>query len=1446
MNLLPNYNLAGFLQKKLFAERRFVFVDVKKEKIDENLPVNEIGDIGETAALEEFKEVAVDIGRGAREAIDRNVDADGHIGLGGVSRTEIVAENAESLEDLLREADDYLSEEEGVEKTAKELDAILFKLLGGRDDSPARLHLTEGFNLYYQNVFKKYQALLEIREKLKFQDSASNAMQDYVQQYAEELEEEKQERIRIIQEERQSVLDKIAERIENKKRELDEQVNTFEAELEEPETLREYFEDGSNVGFFAHIRRKTNVEELLQKIREGRATNQEIEEMAQEIDYQMHRVTSQDEEGGESRLDSIKKMEELINDKNAQEELKVRMLNDVRGVLAFYREEGSLAESPQRIPQHPKEKEIYDTLILFEQTLQNPRVTPFDLIHIEEELPIITRPLKIIQENRHLLDPEIPEDKTAEEMQAELENRVQTFLNQPIPIHPKARKLFEKAKADVWTLDSEINETNFKRWLLREGKANQKGEITVGSEETEILRKKWLADKFLKLQKYEEIIQKANNSRSEKKALLRERRMLDSYFEKLKSGDPVEVVEELEAKGKVELVPETTFQREYKDTGITNSYFVIEQTEYLGDVAQYRQGETDWKIYMDDGFFQRVKNGKVSDNERDRCRARIAHELGHREFDAFKKKELEDAGIYENPLWDGLKEQFLTLVGDKKFSESGDVLEYSEESILNETWALYSEHQTVEIPFGNPYRIYIEKFQELLSSSKMKKTLYGAEGGTGDGEDVDVSDDITASDEGSEGGQEDTSGDSEKLFKARGTLGRAFKELEENLKTFGIDIGDARQEETGQEKPKKDQEAVLNIKKYKDEEGLLNGEKLLNEVVAKYPHYQPYLERLNELDKGTVDNLTNEINDFNKKFEKIENKLSGEKEKQGYFTKLWDDTRFLSADDIFHLVTESWEFAQRRRDRKSQDARAAFGQKLYGDTLLGNEYLSKQQKLEMDEVSEYQGNLKNMPDRQVYQLLFHPKNQDHFKAVISELCDRGLMRWDDPRIWDLFRKYTFVKIPNYKKATADNVYRNKWLRDIVMDIWDETTWDSWKKGNDGNLDSELGKLETETAEIINLGGGAVRDRLWSYLQDEEGKVSSFKKGEGDNFIMPNQRYHKLIDYAIKGGYLGMEDKFYFLIAGVHHRLLTVEQLQKIQGEGLGNIPILELFYGRNNTYPELDAMYERIGDNGGHPGGMHKMLMQEMANDPDLRTRFSKIISRKNISNIDHDDWHTMMMMMNSQDVDKMLIRTNGGDCQVTSDSVINGMTSFSTYVKAQKEVLNDANARGDQRRFNDVMSNIQQSLNSFVQYDGRIMQRVGDRSGKYWNINDAQRGKDMHGNGNKISNYQESMYRLISRIFELTEGEDGVAYVEEITKDIRDEDDDKKQKIRKDGLHNKVTSFDNRLKKIMSDPSGKGKEAVWQALKELADGMAGFADKEDNRKTIGKGFEYEFNVSWS
>jgi hypothetical protein len=37
MHFLPNYKLVGFLQKKLFAERRFVFVDQKNGKEIESL-----------------------------------------------------------------------------------------------------------------------------------------------------------------------------------------------------------------------------------------------------------------------------------------------------------------------------------------------------------------------------------------------------------------------------------------------------------------------------------------------------------------------------------------------------------------------------------------------------------------------------------------------------------------------------------------------------------------------------------------------------------------------------------------------------------------------------------------------------------------------------------------------------------------------------------------------------------------------------------------------------------------------------------------------------------------------------------------------------------------------------------------------------------------------------------------------------------------------------------------------------------------------------------------------------------------------------------------------------------------------------------------------------------------------------------------------------------------
>ncbi len=1409
MNLLPNHNLAGFLQKKLFAEQRFVLVDKdNQDQVEQNevtnLEVNEKGFFEQ-----ELKDVAFRI----RRAIDLKVDDEGYIGLAGTSR-EVIADNAkESLEELLREKKYYDSDIQGI-------------LLEREVADPTWDRLVDSIKFFSgkhkEKLSKIYEQLLTITDRLKDQTDIAELVNATIEKAREELRAASFEHKTLLKNERQDLLNNIASRIEAEKSLLDKELAEFRDVCVEPEALKERLSSGEEIGFFEYIEARTNFGSLLKSIRSNTYQDADVEEASELIQYMKKKVAD--------RRTSVEEFQYLDQNDEERQEVVNELLKGVQKILTYYRMENSKILNPDKAPKSESEKKFVMQLIQFEERLEDGEnlISAGEIAFIDDVLTKVNQGLKSTRK----LKIQNPEDKTAVALESELGNQIQYLRNLPLPLDAEARRSFKKAQAELKMLaaefkndDGELNLANLKTFALGLDQLGTNGQVT-GDEES--LKKQWLFDKLENLGKIETKLKGSLNSPQEKRANFVAQRQIEKYVKQIEAAtEPKEVVEQLIKEEHLKILAAEQFEEAYRKTGVTNSYLVIEQTEYNPQIPNY-SGD-DWTIYLDAAFYEKLER---EEGNFERFKARIAHELAHRRFEVEVRQELEDANIYEHSQWASLKNQFNTLIQGK--TVGGDEHGFdSNVNVLNELFALSEENKVAEIA-NKPLRKLVEEFSKIIDPLLTDKTLgvpklkmHGAiaeteqdeaerEESTGepdsdtvDTEDTDGTDILGTT-------QEDAQKDSEDVEKARVNAVSNFNSFEGYIKIFGGQIVD--EQGNVQQEP-----AQMDIKR------IDGGEKLLSMAESEYTKVKKAIDNIDSIRPKSVEDLNNWLGEMNGYFKSAEKEISSnEAGSPSYFQQLWSDTKFLSVDDIFHLATESWEFMQRRRDRNSQDARAAVGQKLFKDVpfldLLSNEYLSKRQKLEQDEVSEYQGNLSNMSHEEIYPLLFNPKNVDHLKAVINDLCDKGKMRWDDHRVWKSLGKYSFIRIPNVAKADEDVVYRNEWLKKIVADIWDEDTWDGWRKANDNSMNSQIGDLHGESNDLHALGGKPVTDNLDDIINARKAGLDDFKAGKGDIPIIPSHRYQKNLDYAFEYGKLSMEDKFFYLISGVAHRVIPIEYFKKIQSERFLVLPILDFFYAKNNSVPEVDALYKEIMDNGGNPEGIHKMLMHRVLHDPMARKRIEKLVSRDRVREIDHDDWQALMAAVSANDVDTLLSKPNGGKAVITKASMINGMASYSTFVKGQHWLIEK---EGGNYNYNNLVD----SIKSFVAYDSRIMGRVG-RRGAYERLDRSQLNEEPLGHGLKTKDYQESMYILVGKIFEKYYGAESKDYIDSIFTDTMDKTPEQLEKLKKDGMEKDVNAFTVKMNDISSDP--RGRQAIRDALSEVAEDMADYG---------GRNFDYSINT---
>ena len=296
MSLFKNYLLA-FYSQKLFRERRVVFVESsdKEKKLEAMFGLEESKTQADADISKEVKEIGW---------LTRRKAKDLSLITKGGTQQEAVAENVEfRLPDLLDDLGDYNAAMKKIERSFIEVDdPLLFQLMSGKtSDEIENLTTTiipRGFNTptgssyqdYRSALSNKFTELMEIREQLGGQANAQSQIDKCIDSIRDELNIKREEDLKLLIEERQRVLGNIVSYIERKKRILEESLQELRDQCASPKDLKEFLDTGEEVGFFDYIREKTEIVEIAAKIKDGKVSRDEIEELGKVLNFQTEKI----------------------------------------------------------------------------------------------------------------------------------------------------------------------------------------------------------------------------------------------------------------------------------------------------------------------------------------------------------------------------------------------------------------------------------------------------------------------------------------------------------------------------------------------------------------------------------------------------------------------------------------------------------------------------------------------------------------------------------------------------------------------------------------------------------------------------------------------------------------------------------------------------------------------------------------------------------------------------------------------------------------------------------------------------------------------------------------------------------------------------------------------------------------------------------------------------
>ncbi|MCX6733404.1 MAG: hypothetical protein NTX63_01180 [Candidatus Peregrinibacteria bacterium] len=439
---------------------------------------------------------------------------------------------------------------------------------------------------------------------------------------------------------------------------------------------------------------------------------------------------------------------------------------------------------------------------------------------------------------------------------------------------------------------------------------------------------------------------------------------------------------------------------------------------------------------------------------------------------------------------------------------------------------------------------------------------------------------------------------------------------------------------------------------------------------------------------------------------------------EGTIMHIWNETQFISAQDVGELGKHIWEYWNRTWERRMKNRFAKFGSHL---PFIGTEMLRIKEDTEHEEVGKFKHAMEHMGDFEIRGLLNGSSNQDQIKACIEVLTEKGMMRWDDVRTWKAINRIPAlsndkkIPIPNDGNAYAivgmsESGIPKKgmdYLKEAFENIWgDDNLYDSWRAKNKGAYKSGLDKYKSDAAALENdpngLSGGMKM------------LLSEHMRG---NQVDP-QKYEEFIRYAIEEGKSNAENRLYYIVMGVATNLLTLDRVADLNGL-CNKQPWLDFFtqakdenkpltlttmqsqvppyYNRTFTVSDFKVManfFDNDSDTSkkkfGPGKNVHDFFWKKIMPHHTTQTRTLK--ASRGAEGMDHDDAHFFMPCLDYRQVRNMCGSSAGDKKYFSPPGYLNVFPGFSEWSRTLAATKN--------------RTLLEKAILSYVNFDGIITGR--------------------------------------------------------------------------------------------------------------------------------------------
>lgn len=456
---------------------------------------------------------------------------------------------------------------------------------------------------------------------------------------------------------------------------------------------------------------------------------------------------------------------------------------------------------------------------------------------------------------------------------------------------------------------------------------------------------------------------------------------------------------------------------------------------------------------------------------------------------------------------------------------------------------------------------------------------------------------------------------------------------------------------------------------------------------------------------------------------------TGTKDRIGPLTMIWKNTQMLSLKDLWQIVQTTKDYVKRKHERNIKRRAGQVGSNLPG--RLGSEFQNLSQGAEDQEVNEYKEKMKDMSIWTIKGRLHETSNYDEAKACIMLLSEKGLMDFEDPKNWATMNrilksnfpnKYTQFRIDPKTKKNADGEKGIAAFRTLLDIVYGEPSGTDWYNQSDSKYTSEVNTAKSDAKKYENdyAGTGGVAAELHNMLV----------KHMSGKYVSPH-RFEAFINFIIDAGKASIEDKFYYLIAGITLKnsrgetILSKARHADIEGDYLNRLPLLDYLtrYKRPGDDQPLSIEYcnelmsewkfypkvnKRNAAERYNKSAVTKFIWEKTMTHNQVLKRLNK--GMRNAEQMDHDDADLLIPLAGEGLIKSAVLgRATGTKTAFTLEGYKNGFPGFTEYMLTLSNITQLPPAEQEMRLkhgFEKPGTLMTQAVKSFVTFESAVTGR--------------------------------------------------------------------------------------------------------------------------------------------